>query len=306
MRLSVIIPVHNVCKTLRECVDSVRMQGYSDMEVILVDDGSTDDSGRLCDIIASTWAQVSVIHKMNGGLSDARNAGLDKARGEYVTFIDSDDMMGKDTIVTLMDIIDRHPDYDMLEYPVCRHYGTNHQQICSFGENEFTDIKEYWNKTKGFSHTYACNKFYKRELFDEIRFPKGFVFEDAWTIPRILEKCSVVATCEKGLYLYTDNPKGITAKASGADLEMLLDAHLTTMDKPWANGNDEFYMHVVNIQMDVFEMTGKPPKLKTRRIWDFKNLNIKLSIKAIILNLLGIRLLCKTNKYLHKVMDTRS
>ena len=115
MRLSVIIPVHNVCKTLRECVDSVRMQGYSDMEVILVDDGSTDDSGRLCDIIASTWAQVSVIHKKNGGLSDARNAGLDKARGEYVTFIDSDDMMGKDTIVTLMDIIDRHPDYDMLE-----------------------------------------------------------------------------------------------------------------------------------------------------------------------------------------------
>ena len=143
-------------------------------------------------------------------------------------------------------------------------------------------------------------------MFDEIRFPKGFVFEDAWTIPRILEKCSVVATCEKGLYLYTDNPKGITAKASGADLEMLLDAHLTTMDKPWANGNDEFYMHVVNIQMDVFEMTGKPPKLKTRRIWDFKNLNIKLSIKAIILNLLGIRLLCKTNKYLHKVMGTRS
>ena len=306
MRLSVIIPVHNVCKTLRECVDSVRMQGYSDMEVILVDDGSTDDSGRLCDIIASTWAQVSVIHKKNGGLSDARNAGLDKARGEYVTFIDSDDMMGKDTIVTLMDIIDRHPDYDMLEYPVCRHYGTNHQQICSFGENEFTDIKEYWNKTKGFSHTYAWNKFYKRELFDEIRFPKGFVFEDAWTIPRILEKCSVVATCEKGLYLYTDNPKGITANASGADLERLLDAHLTTMDKPWANGNDEFYMHVVNIQMDVFEMTGKPPKLKTRRIWDFKNLNIKLSIKAIILNLLGIRLLCKINKYLHKVMGTRS
>ena len=87
---------------------------------------------------------------------------------------------------------------------------------------------------------------------------------------------------------------------------MLLDAHLTTMDKPWANGNDEFYMHVVNIQMDVFEMTGKPPKLKTRRIWDFKNLNIKLSIKAIILNLLGIRLLCKINKYLHKVMGTRS
>ena len=88
MRLSVIIPVYNVCLSLRECINSVKAQGYRDMEVILVDDGSTDGSDILCDAIANSWDLVSVIHKSNSGLSDARNTGLDMACGDYVTFID--------------------------------------------------------------------------------------------------------------------------------------------------------------------------------------------------------------------------
>lgn len=303
MRLSVIIPVYNVCLSLRECINSVKAQGYRDMEVILVDDGSTDGSDILCDAIANSWDLVSVIHKSNSGLSDARNTGLDMACGDYVTFIDSDDMLGKDTIVPLMDILESHPEYDILEYPVCRCYTTGYQKFSSFGVNEFTDINEYWAKTKGYAHTYVCNKFYKKELFKDVRFPKGFLFEDAWTTPRLLDRCSVVATCEKGVYLYIENPKGITAKASGCDLEMLLEAHLSTLEKSWAKDNVEFYMYVVNIQLDVYEKTSKFPKIKDRKIWNFKNLDAKLSLKALALNVFGIRLLCKINKCLHKVLE---
>ena len=103
--ISVIIPVYNVESYLKRCVDSVRQQTYIDLEIILVDDGSTDDSGKLCDNLAAEDNRIRVIHKENGGASSARNTGIDNAKGEYIGFVDSDDIVSEDLYMHLFELL---------------------------------------------------------------------------------------------------------------------------------------------------------------------------------------------------------
>ena len=128
MKLSVIIPVYRVESTLERCVKSIVGQSYRDLEIILVDDGSPDRCPQMCDDWAARDSRIRVIHKQNGGLSDARNAAIERATGDYLTFVDSDDFIAKDTYAPLMDILLEHNDIDMLEYPVFWHYGSTEQQ----------------------------------------------------------------------------------------------------------------------------------------------------------------------------------
>mgnify|MGYP000919862975 CR=1 FL=1 len=118
MELSIIIPVYNVEKTLRRCVESVLRQSFQNFEMILVDDGSTDNSTTMVDEIARTDNRISVIHQCNQGLSAARNTGIKAAKGEYITFIDSDDFIAQDTYKGVMDLLNAHPEYDILEFSV--------------------------------------------------------------------------------------------------------------------------------------------------------------------------------------------
>ena len=103
--ISVIVPVYNVKQYLRRCVDSILKQTYENIEIVLIDDGSTDESGAICDRYAQKDVRVKVIHKENGGLSDARNKGMQEARGEYFAFVDSDDYIAKDYIAYLFELI---------------------------------------------------------------------------------------------------------------------------------------------------------------------------------------------------------
>lgn len=118
MKLSIIIPVYNVEKTFRRCIDSVLSQGIDNYEILIIDDGSTDNSGNLADKAASLSNNIKVFHKPNGGLSDARNYGISRATGDYITFVDSDDFVENNTYAKLMPILDGHKEYDILEYPV--------------------------------------------------------------------------------------------------------------------------------------------------------------------------------------------
>ena len=118
MKLTVIIPVYRVEQTLNRCVESVLRQGIDDMEVILVDDGSPDRCPQMCDEWAKKDCRIRVIHQENGGLSDARNAGINVAKGEYITFVDSDDDVIPDTYRLLLQKLAEHPEYDIIEYPV--------------------------------------------------------------------------------------------------------------------------------------------------------------------------------------------
>lgn len=297
-KLSVIIPVYKTGSTLERCVGSVTSQSFRELEVILVDDGSPDESPALCDKLARQDSRIKVVHKANGGLSDARNAGIQTAQGDYITFVDSDDYVALDTYTLLMAVLEQYPDYDLIEFPIWCHYGSPRQSQQSFDEHAYTDIAEYWLDTKAYLHTYACNKIYRRQLFDRVRFPVGRVFEDASTLPNILRHVNTVATTAQGSYYYCWNEQSITATACGPQLLMLLEAHL-------AGGmpiDDEYYMHLLNIQMDVYEMTGLSPQLPFRKVTNILQLpSVKLKLKALVQNLLGINKICKINKAIHQL-----
>lgn len=296
MKLSVIIPVYQVEDTLKRCVDSVLSQDFADFELLLIDDGATDGSGRLCDDYAATDQRVRVVHQRNGGLSKARNTGLSNARGEYVTFVDSDDTVCKGTYAALMAVLDAHPDYEILEYPAILFYGSPLQRHLRLVPTVYDDMEKYWMTSGGYQHAYAWNKIYKKELFNKIRFPKGKLFEDVYTIMELFNVTHRIATTDKGLYHYYLNPNSITQTATGVQLNDLLVAHVNYI-KRHENISAEYYAHVLNIQLDVCELTGNEPILPV--------LPFKGTAKLRLMHLLGIKRLCLINKYIHKIIPRR-
>ena len=289
MKLSIVIPVYRVEATLNRCIESVLRQDVDDMEVILVDDGSPDKCPQICDEWAQKDPRVSVIHKLNGGLSDARNAGIDVAHGDFLTFVDSDDYLAPGTYAPLLDIIE---DADILEYAIADRLSPE--------DHSYTDMNEYWLQGRAYQHTYAWNKIYRRALFEQVRFPKGKVFEDVYTLPQLLKQARKVKTSSKGHYHYCYNPQGITANASGEQLAMLLEAHLSSQ-MPL---DDTYYLYLLNIQIDVWERLKGDIKLP------FRKLNPQVfhgfeRLKAEAHNMLGIKNICKITKVIHRFKEPR-
>lgn len=307
MKLSIIIPVYRVETTLNRCVESVVTQDFDDFELILVDDGSPDNCPQLCDSWAAKDCRISVIHKSNGGLSDARNAGIDMARGDYLTFIDSDDYLAEHTLAPLMQTLTQQPAIDILEYPIYVFYGSSKQHLLDFqGDTIYQHMDDYWYKGQAYLHSYACNKIYRAELFQNVRFPKGIIFEDMHTLPRLLKKAKSVMTTTQGLYYYCKNDAGLTATANGNALRMLLQSHVEIIRNSQRQNRDFqiYYLRVLNIQMDVYELTGDPPILPVHTLRP-NYFNGPSKLKAIALNLLGINNICETNKILHKFWRSR-
>lgn len=288
MLLSVIIPVYNVVGTLRRCVDSVLAQGIDDMEIIIVDDGSTDGSAVICDKYKSP--RSIVVHQANAGLSEARNEGLRLARGEFVTFVDSDDYIEPDTYPALLERMAR-ADVDILEYSIVREGGRGPVSRIVFPDHDYTDMAAYWLCGKAYAHTYAWNKIYKRQLFGHVRFPKGKKFEDVSTLWNLLREARKVETTSLGAYHYTVNPLGITQRAGGTEYRDLLDAHLQIVSSKMLNAHQEgfckYYRHVLDIQLQTYIYTGDMSDVK------LPMMRFLGSLKLLSLNVLGMRGLCR-------------
>ncbi len=302
MKLSIVIPVYNVGKTLERCVQSVLNQKFRDYQIILVDDGSTDNSGEICEQLLRQDQRIQVIHQKNAGLSAARNAGIKKAKGEYITFIDSDDYIGNDTLKPLMDLLTIHHDYDILEYSVYEHFGRpKHMKALRLDNREYADMREYWYETRAYKHSYACNKIYRRKLFDGVLFPVGKTFEDVYTLPQLLERCQTVATTGEGYYYYCYNTKGITVNADGKDLGNLLQAHLDILngDSMLTPVSYEYYGHILNIALDTAEATGSMPSLPSPEAVCRQLGNEKMPLKVRLMKLIGMKNLCRLNKIVH-------
>ena len=305
MKLSVIIPVFNTEHTLEACVESVLSQGVSDIEINLVDDGSEDQSPELCDALAEANDTIYAIHQSNRGLSAARNKGIEMSSGDYITFIDSDDSLAPYTLPVLLARLGAHPEYDILEYPVIWHYGSEDQLVLKFGRHEYTDMRDYWLDGSAYAHAYSCNKLFRRSLFDEVKYPVGRLFEDAYTLPRLLSHCRVVATTEEGAYQYTFSPEGIVATADGHALSQLLEVHVDMLEQYGLTEDpSEYYVHVLNLQLDVYARTKEPPILPelsalTRQSIKQLPVNRKGKIKLRLLKLLGINRLCKLYRLRH-------
>jgi len=295
VKLSIIIPVYRVEATLERCIESVVKQDYTDYELILVDDGSPDKCPQICDKWAEKSNKIQVIHQKNGGLSDARNTGIDQAKGEYITFIDSDDYIGEHTYAPLMDYLKKHPETDILEYQAMLYFESPKQQELTFEEPKvYHDMESYWYDEEAYNHAYAWNKIYKTSLFEKTRFPTDVVFEDICTLYRLLKHTKTLATINEGCYYYCYNPDGITATANAKELRMHIIHHVEIINE--AERRDakfqKYYLKVLNIQIDTYRLTGDEPILPEIKLNSayFKG---REKLKVMIFNFLGIKSLCK-------------
>lgn len=209
--ISVVVPVYNVEKYLSRCIDSILNQTFSDFELILVDDGSPDNCGKICDKYAIKDKRIHVIHKVNGGLSEARNYGIEwavkKSNSSWITFIDSDDWV--------------HPDFLRILYKAVLDNNT-FLSFCSFKRmnsfQQYEEIKVSYSRidtqrifyNKRVNSIVACGKLFKKKDFESVRFPVGRLHEDEFTTYKILFKYKDVSFVNNDLYFYYVNPDSIT------------------------------------------------------------------------------------------------
>lgn len=203
-KISVIVPVYKVEKYLERCVDSIINQTYKNLEIILIDDGSPDLCPVICDKYAEKDSRIIVIHKENGGLSDARNAGINVSCGEYIVFIDSDDFVKEKYIEKLYEAIQKDDsDLSMCGFTLVDEEGKiistnlNNSPLVD-GTMTGREVLEKYYGFNGWQYVVSWNKLYKREIFNKIRFPYGKTHEDEFVFHNIMFDCKKVSViCDK-------------------------------------------------------------------------------------------------------------
>lgn len=203
--ISVIVPVYNVEKYLKRCIESILQQTFKEFELLLIDDGSTDLSGKICDESSEDDKRIIVYHKKNGGLSDARNYGINRAKGKYVTFIDSDDYIGP----TFLEYLHKSCQKYNAMIAVGASFFSYSEDLDCFNEHENSTFECYTseeaikeiclNKKFGMS---AWGKLYDKKLFDSIQFPIGVLYEDLQTTPYLIHKCNKIVYCQGATYYW--------------------------------------------------------------------------------------------------------
>ncbi len=206
--VSVIVPIYNVEKYVRHCIETIIHQMYKNLEIILVDDGSTDDSGRICDEFAKIDSRIKVIHQQNKGLGGARNSGLGIAKGDYICFIDSDDYISE-SFVYLLITSAKKQNSDLV---VCGYASGRMKSFFRFSKEKSLKIEctissrmalENWHGEHKNVETVAWNKLYKRKLFESgIRYPEKVYFEDVSTTPRLVDRAQTITFIKNKLYYY--------------------------------------------------------------------------------------------------------
>ncbi|MEA4969580.1 MAG: glycosyltransferase [Candidatus Pelethousia sp.] len=216
--ISIIVPVYKVEDYLHRCIDSILSQTYENIEVILVDDGSPDGCGAICDAYAAQDSRIRVIHKTNGGLSSARNAGIDIAKGDYIGFIDSDDFIAPEMYERLYAAIKAAgAEMAICNYTWVKDDGSIYEKdllagkiaTCVLNRN---NAFEALCQPCGVTYVTACNKLYKSEVLTAVRFPDGKVHEDEFTSHHFFGHCEKIACISDALYFYVQRAGSITAQ----------------------------------------------------------------------------------------------
>lgn len=203
--ISIIVPVYNVEKYLSRCVDSILQQTYKNIEVVLVDDGSTDNSGNICDLYGQKDDRIVVVHKKNGGLSSARNAGLDIAKGDYIGFIDSDDFIS----ANMYELLVKELVYDSCKisnimYVIAYASGEQRASRVPHTKNEVLSVERYLEELLlHLGDVSVCTKLFPKTLIGDVRFAEGILNEDLLFMVELLKKISEICFVgEVGYYYY--------------------------------------------------------------------------------------------------------
>lgn len=294
--VSVIIPIYNVEDYLEKCLLSVVNQTYKKLEIILVDDGSQDKCYEICEKWKRKDSRITVIHKENKGLSDARNVGIERAKGDYLSFVDSDDYISSDFIETMLNnAIKNNADISCVNY---QEYFINDKvnQNTFFSDDrhiiimdKFAAIKQIL-RVDGFGN-YAWNKLYKKYLFDDVQYPVGKKMEDLGTTYKLIEKCNdrIVYDSRK-LYFYLQRDNSIL---HSPNQQFFLDKYEQTVERYiylnniygsfWENEN-----YLVTSIFDCMPYLTKTLNLESRKLFKSllksKNIKWKRKIKMAIVD----------------------
>lgn len=213
--ISVVVPIYNVENYLKRCIDSIVNQTYENLEIILVDDGSTDGSSAICDAYAKKENRIKVVHQKNAGLSAARNNGFKMAKGEYIGFIDADDYVEPAMYEELLHQMLLHG-ADMAIGNVCRvdENGYLLEDTSAVTDAVYTkeEMLRKITEENGVYFVTAWNKLYKREIFDKVSFPEGKIHEDEFVIHEILDCCKKIVTTKKIYYYYVQRANSIMSE----------------------------------------------------------------------------------------------
>lgn len=220
--VSIIVPVYNTEKYLPRCIDGILNQSHSNIEIILVNDGSVDNSGSICEAYGVKDMRIQVIHKENGGPSEARNVGIDAASGEYITFIDSDDFVHIDYVKTMLLISEKH-NCDVV------------QCALEIGQNDNFTLRRQSDGVNIFDHVAVfrgrmlkiapCGKLYKKRLFSFLRFPVGKKFEDEFVTYKAIYFARRIAILQSFLYYYYQSHNSVMRNSNSEVRLDFLDAY---------------------------------------------------------------------------------
>lgn len=210
--ISIIVPVYNVEKYLSKCVESIQRQTYRNIEIILVDDGSPDHCPEICDRFAKEDSRIKVIHKKNGGLSDARNAGLEAANGAYLAFVDSDDYISNDMIEKMYCRILR----DRSDMAICNidfvdENGNSINRNTIQAKNVTVEEPQFWRELRA-NYIYcvvAWNKLYVKKLFEDVQYDVGKLHEDEFILHKLVSKCERISFLSEKMYFYLQREQSI-------------------------------------------------------------------------------------------------
>ncbi len=244
--ISIIVPVYNVEKYIERCLTSLINQSYRNIEIIVIDDGSTDKSGLICDRIGKIDKRIKIVHQKNGGLSLARNVGIDYSKGEYITFVDGDDFIDSKMCEVLLDNLKT---YDC-DISICKYYLTESDDFKKSDENY--DVKVFKRNQAmkelmlgNYFRNYAWAKIYKRDLWNNVTFPVGKLFEDVNTIPYVFNLSRKIVYSNYTGYAYFQRPESIVNSKWHVKKLDWIDASEEVL-RYYQNNYPEYYFEALN------------------------------------------------------------
>ena len=303
--ISVIVPVYKVEKYFDECVESIVNQTYRNLEIILIDDGSPDNCPQMCDDWTKRDARIRVIHKENGGLSSARNAGLDVCKGEYIAFVDSDDFIHRDYVFKMEEkafsmnvelVICDYARVDAESHIVKENANLNfHIEKKLLSQKDLYDELCIYNPWWSIS---TCNKLYKKELLENLRFFEGKLCEDAFFIHYLYEKVENACYIKCPLYYYRYTPNSIMMKpyseAQLDEVEAVCDRLHFLHTKEWTQYYSTVFLWLLNKMENAYYYLGQSGSLRLYEIKKYydverkiikKSLDVKSRIKTLLFSI---------------------
>lgn len=211
--LSIIVPVYNAEEFLTPCLDSIVNQSYKSLEIILVNDGSTDKSKEICERFVTNDPRIVLINQENSGQASARNRGLELATGKYIAFVDSDDTVSLDLFKSNVELLERHNTFDIVQFPRHINFGSDTNELIKQDEQIVRKdvLFKSWLEKEIISWL-VWDKIYRRDIFSNLRFKEGMIYEDNYLIADVLSISKGIRISNKGIYYYWLRENSTTTK----------------------------------------------------------------------------------------------